>query len=531
MKSAIEWIEKGIIIFGILIYGYIMVLNVFMENVIQYSQKSKCLIPNILLIGIGILFIYISSLIAKKYKDKINRIMERGDKMVKILSVILFVVELIISYEILFAAGWDAGEVSWQAGLVAAGESKLDNSYFSQYTNNLLITFLYSLAYGFMGIFGLQMYGAVVIVVVQCFLNCLTGYLLYLISGKLFHSNKIGFLTWLVYGLWIGLMPWYMITYSDPAGMIFPIAILWIYQSMENKKAIWLKSILIGVLSFFGYQIKPTILIMYIAILIIVILNLMKDKEYHIHIKQICGLIVAFLIVFGVYKQIDIAKCMGFELDKEQELTVTHFAMMGLSEETNGVFNIEDVEYSKSFSNKKIRQEANIKRIKQRLKEYGFFGVAIHIVKKTLTNFNDGTFAWGKEGEFFSEELEKPEEIFSIFLKSLYYNKGKNRKLLNTYMQLIWCMMLLGTFLNCIYMVTVHDSEQLLYMFGKNKKPDLQLIVILALVGIFLFVSVFEARARYLYIYAPMYILMGVQGYFWLFRILGEMKVTVHNNK
>lgn len=500
MKYLTKWIEKSIFAMAIIFYGWILVLNLFMSST-KYSCKNKCAISNGLLIGIGCLFIAVFGFCIRKYKDKINKILDKIDKFIPLLSVVLFLVELLISYEILFAPGWDAGEVSWQAGLVASGESSLDNDYFSNYPNNLLLTFFYSLAYRIAGVFGVQMYGAVIIVVLQCFLSAFTGYLLYGVSKKMFHSKKISILTWAIYGLWIGLLPWYTVTYSDPVGIFFPIATLYLYQSMENEKAICAKSALIGVFSFLGYQIKPSILILYIAILIVVFLRFIENSNRKIRVKQLCSLVMAFLLAMGIYQQVDIGKCMGFQLDKEQELTLTHFAMMGLSEKRNGIFDIDEVNYSLSFSDRATRQEANIKVIKQRIKEYGFSGIVNHMVKKTLTNYNDGTFSWGKEGEFFREELEKPEEILSKTLKSFYYNDGKHRVALNTYMQLIFMMTLLGGFLN------------LITLFDKKKILDVSLIAMLSLVGIFLFVSMFEARARYIYVYAPLYILMGVSGY------------------
>ncbi|MCI8409754.1 MAG: hypothetical protein HFJ09_10895 [Lachnospiraceae bacterium] len=511
MKKIAEWMKKSIFGIGIVFYSWILVLNLFLEN-ITYFCKNKYVIANKLLMVFGIFLINIFIFLFKKYKRAIRKFLERGDELVPIFSVLLFLVELIISYEILFVSGWDAGEVSWQASLVAAGEKALDNSYFSHYPNNLLITFLYSLAYRLMGIVGLQMYGAVIIVIFQCFLSSLTGYLLYQISKKMFHSNKIAFLVWIIYGLWIGLIPWYMVTYSDPVGIIFPVIILWLYQSMDNKKAIWEKSVGIGIVSFFGYQIKPTVLIMYIAILLIVILRFIEKNECNIRIKQICGIVVAFFVVLNIYGHFDIAKCMGFQLDKEQKLTSTHFVMMGLSQKTNGVFDKDEVDFSISFPNKEMRQKANIKVIKQRLHEYGFLGMTKHLSKKILTNYNDGTFSWGKEGEFFLEEIEKPELIFSKVLKSLYYNNGEYRSMFINYMQFIWFMTLFGVFLN--FILTFH----------KKKIADLQLITMLALVGIFLFVTIFEARARYLYIYVPLYILVGVQGYFQLFFSLRRKK-------
>ena len=499
MKSVLTWLEKGIFFIGVLLFGGILALDILMENT-KYFCKNSVAIPNGLLILAGILLTGVLVFLWRKYEDKIAKILQKGEKRMLLLSVILFVVELVISCEILFAPGWDAGEVSWQAGVIAAGERKLDNQYFSWYPNNLLITWLYSLACRITGLFGFPYSGSVIIVVVQCFLSALGGYLLQQVAKNMFQSGTVSMIVWGIYAFWIGLLPWYMVTYSDSLGIIFPIAILWLYQSLENKKAVWQKCMLIGVLSLVGYRIKPTILILYISIVIVMVLRLGEKHERRFRLGQLCVLLLAFILSMFLYQKINIGACLGFSLDKDQQFTMTHFAMMGLSEETNGVFDEEDVKYSSFFRDISSRQKGNIKVIRQRIQEYGALDLSRHLVKKTLTNFNDGTFGWGKEAEFF-KKIERPEEVLSKFLKNLYYNGGMYRISLNTYMQCFWLMMLLGGFLN------------LTIVFRKEKVHELSLMIMLSLTGLFLFVTLFEARARYLYVYTPFYILIGIQGY------------------
>ena len=145
LKSVLTWLEKGMFLIGVLLFGGILALDILMENT-KYFCKNSVVLPNGLLILTGILLTGVLVFFWRRYADKIAKILHKGEKRIFLLSVILFVVELMISCEILFAPGWDAGEVSWQAGVIAAGETKLDHQYFSLYPNNLLITWLYSLA-------------------------------------------------------------------------------------------------------------------------------------------------------------------------------------------------------------------------------------------------------------------------------------------------------------------------------------------------------------------------------------------------
>lgn len=134
--------------------------------------------------------------------------------------------------------------------------------------------------------------------------------------------------------------------------------------------------------------------------------------------------------------------------------------------------------------------------VNKRLKEYGASGLALHLVKKTLVNFSDGTFSWGAEGGFYSETYADINSVVAPYLKSLVYNDGSRFHISSSIYQMIW----IGVFIS---------------MLGcsigrKNEKLDEIAVMMLGVIGITAFVMLFEARARYLYTFIPLYIMLAV---------------------
>lgn len=511
MKHILNFTYKSIFLLGILFYGWILAIDLFFSQT-KYVCQNKHVLSNIKLLIIGIFLITTTAFLIKRFPEQTKVLAEKWKQHIKLFSIILLIVELIISYCILFASGWDAGIVLGQADLIASGSTKLNHDYYSWYPNNLLITFLYSLAYRLMGLLGIQFAGSVIIVFIQCILSVITGYFLYHIAENMFHNQTLSMLLWLIYALWLGLLPWYTVTYSEPLAIFFPVFILYLYQCMEKQEKFYRNTALIGILSVIGFKLKPSTLIVSMAIFIILVLQLLDKKTRNFSLKKLVILIVTFTVTLGIFEQVDFAKQMGLKLDTNKEMPMTHFAMMGLSEKRNGIFDQKELDYSLSFPNVQKRKEANIEMITKRLKSYGFSGLMKHMTKKTLTNFNDGAFTWGKEGDFFLIEIEKPNGPLSKALKNIYYNDGTCRIGFNTYMQMFLIVTLFGGILYA------------LFRLHKRIPTDSDLIILLSLIGLFLFVSIFEARARYIYTYVPFYLLMGIGGYKQLYHCLHKKK-------
>ena len=72
-----------------------------------------------------------------------------------------------------------------------------------------------------------------------------------------------------------------------------------------------------------------------------------------------------------------------------------------------------------------------------------------------------------------------------------------------TFMQCIWLALLLGGLLSPV-------------ACGAMKQDDAQvgllLVMMLSVIGLTMFELIFEARARYLFAYAPVYLLLGIGG-------------------
>ena len=181
------------------------------------------------------------------------------------------------------------------------------------------------------------------------------------------------------------------------------------------------------------------------------------------------------------------------------ETSIAHFWMMGLNPEKKGVYSAEDVRYSRSFVTASERTQANIAVGKQRLQEMGFFGTLKQLAQKMLTLYNDGTFAWGKEGNFLQTVFDPPNTKAAPFLRSIYYPDGSRYLYFTTFEQFIWLMILLL------------GAAGLFSSFSHKHAKTLN-ILWLTWIGLTVFELLFEVRARYLYTNVPLFCVLAAVG-------------------
>lgn len=127
----------------------------------------------------------------------------------------------------------------------------------------------------------------------------------------------------------------------------------------------------------------------------------------------------------------------------------------------------------------------------------GIGGVINQIARKILTNYNDGTFSGVATFVYIRDEyrISGLDNNLSEFLKNVYYERGKYNQIYTQIMQCLWISILIFN------MFSYNDS--------KSRKIA---IIILALIGLFLFETIFEAMSRYIFVYVPLYIFIGVIG-------------------
>ena len=417
---------------------------------------------------------------------------------------------------------------------------KIMNGYYSRYANNLFLTYIFLNVYKIGEVIGIQN-GYFLLLFIQSIMFSVGGFLIYKIADMYFKEKyKIySICTWIIYMLIVGLSPHIVLTYSDGIGMFLSLILTYIIFKLEKdkdknkinddkekdkllQKDSISKIILILLftnLSILGYYIKPQIIIISIAYVIIKILHISyltymviknknEDRENGRRVRKerikkeiIYYIVLSILIIitgFLIYTYIKKANnSMGINVDKEKRFNITHYAMLGWNTESKGVFTVKDENFSGKYEKLKDREKANIEELKRRITEMGLGGVINQIARKILTNYNDGTFSGVATFVYIRKEynIEGINKELSKFLKNIYYENGKYNMIYTQIMQCLWIGILIFNMFS--------------YNDGKSTKIS---IIILGIIGLFIFEILFEARSRYIFIYVPLYIFLGVIG-------------------
>ena len=416
------------------------------------------------------------------------------------------------------------------------------NGYYSRYANNLFLTYIFLNVYKIGEVIGIQN-GYFLLLFIQSIMFSVGGFLIYKIADMYFKEKyKIySICTWIIYMLIVGLSPHIVLTYSDGIGMFLSLILTYIIFKLEKEKdkdkdikkdknkindgkgknkllpkgsiSRIILILLFTNLSILGYYIKPQIIIISISYVIIKILNIpyltylvIKNKnedcknnrrvrKERIKKEIIYYIIVSILIIITgciIYTHIRKANnSMGINIDKEKRFNITHYAMLGWNPESKGVFTIKDENFSGKYEKLKDREKANLEELKRRITEMGLGGVINQIARKILTNYNDGTFSGVATFVYIRKEynIEGINKELSKFLKNIYYENGKYNMIYTQIMQCLWIGILIFNMFS--------------YNDGKSTKIS---IVILGIIGLFIFEILFEARSRYIFIYVPLYI-------------------------
>ena len=348
------------------------------------------------------------------------------------------------------------------------------------------------------------------IVLFQCILFAATGRILYAVICDMFGNVYLAWVGWALYCLMFAISGWVVVPYTDALGVIFPVLIFRIYQviSEENRPVRFAGWGAIVVLSYYGFKLKPMILVAAIAIVISELLNLVMEFDKSKAKKRLMDVVsvaLIFIVIFAISSSL-FTKAFartGIVVDDSKNLGAMHMVMMGLNYGRDGSYLWNDVKMSKSIADPDERKAAQIQVIKERMDSYGFAGFMWHLARKAMVDFNDGSFAWGAEGDFYNVVLEEKNGKMCPRLRDFFYDTGSNYKYLLTIEQILW----LGTLV-------------LMSLCAFIKKSKLNTALITSAIGMFLFVLIFEARARYLIVFIPVFIIIAISGLEWLCSVI-----------
>ena len=490
MKQIIDKKDKWLAVFYYILSlaaGLIIINNVLMSHT-DYVVKKEFFMPALETFAIALLVIF--ALVHNRFSFVTLRIP------VPVILIVFFLYQVFVSHNIMFlTATWDAGTVIDNVILIERGLTESAYvDYFSHYTYNdgiFLLEFIVAWILDRIG--GLTQYSLIfAMIILQSAASTAVAGFIHDILKRL-HNESVGNFGLLLYILWFGLIGWQTVVYNDMTSIIFPIAAYDLYLRRDTTKWDYPRWMGIFLLVFLGYKIKPTVLIILIAIGICETFHIFLKKGDRESRYRFISTAMSAIAVFMLGNVIFSSAVNATPITINEELNTgpLHMFMMGMNDANDGCFVYTDVTYSFSYETKKERTQAQLLRIKSRFENYTPERFLTFLSKKALVVFNDGSFAWGGEAGFFDRKYTRG--ALSDFYKNIYYDLGTVFPLKLNVFQLLWYITLLLVFL-------VHRLR-----VDKNT-----LILCLAVTGIFVFDMLFEARARYLIVYVPMIMVLAI---------------------
>lgn len=466
-------------------------------------------LPNYLLIiggaAFGLLLLCICSFLSDRLRAKLSHAALK--RYLFAISIVLMLVQVFAVYNYYFTSEWDVDFVARGSSAAALHQDLSEFSdYFSTYPNNLFILGIYTAVKKLLFVAGVSANALFPFLLINSVIFWFTGLLVFQLIHSYTHSYKYSFVGYALYYLMVWMSPWASIAYSDSLGLFFPAAILWVYKiKLNGVSHTHLKLFFIAFLSYLGYKLKPQVFICDIALVIVelpAIIECLKSCRKKI-VSGVLVLAAGLVLSFGIVSVC--TESIGITIDEEKSFSITHYLMMGLNPDDLGKYSANDFAMSHNAATRAERTALNLRVAKERIKTMGFSGVLRQLCSKTLTNYTDGTFAWGGEGLFYAYVSPEKMPFFSAFFRDIYYNQpdpepynfgytGRYYMLWSNVEESLWMAVLLFA----LFAVRNADKETSFIM--------------LALLGLTAFQLIFEARARYLFIYVPFYIILASVG-------------------
>lgn len=473
-------------------------------------NSSKFWVPALTAV---IIIFFLTFLSKKSCIDKWLEHLQNKNCLLIMTAFILFLLQIGMAFSLYVHIGWDVGFVIDSVNMLVKNPQSFCNSgrssYFLIYPNNL---FLLSLFYQIDK--GLAAVGVSHFLIFEILLNTmivnLSAWLTFGVIKKMTNfKTAILSLTFII--PFLIFSPWIIVPYSDTLSMIFPILIIYLYvqqkQIINEKHKIFLW-IGIGFSACIGMFIKPTVIISVIAIFIIDFLTVASKKQ----LKRV---LVSFVIVLGstlccnllcnAFISNSVGRYIALKQKDKFSVPATHFIMMGMQEykvndgtTVYGAYLSDDVSFTLSKPTKDEKVKANCEEIKKRLKKFGICGYIKFIYNKANWILSDGTFWWGKEGSFLTTPFYAKAPL-CVFLQQIFSNgQAKYYKYVN---------IIQGFWIAVQFLLIVP-----LFLAKKDYNNINSAVLRLTLIGIILFILLFEGRSRYLINHLPIFITLASYG-------------------
>lgn len=449
---------------------FIIVLGNLLLNPYHFIKMNYGLLIVGFLLWIGLYYL------VKRYLDFLLH-----NKYLRIVCMILFIgLQILIGYAYMVKPTWDFGEVYRIATTFAKNPGIFfRDPYLYLCNNNIMFTVLFDFIFKFFYIIGIKNHFLELGILINIMMIDASIIYTYRLIHKVNPKTSKIFLIFIL--LSSPLLFYIPIFYTDTMSLPFAIAsIYYLYKYLyESQKK--LSAVLAGVWIGVGALIKPTVLIIGVAVLIFLFL---RKKKINYYLFFSLFLIPIITVLIG--QKIFINHYFDKEYMEHNKLPTAHYILIGLEE--SGGFNRERYTEINEVENQKEREIIAKNNLKKRIQEM--------IKKKEIIPFYNRkiAFTW-TDGTFFAFEKLHREPFHTNFTKYVYSNEN-NDILYWTFSNTEWIIVLVLIILGIVFQKYLPEKLQ-----------EIQMLSNISIVGIILFLLMWETRSRYLVNYVPIFML------------------------
>ncbi|MDL2252825.1 hypothetical protein LJC49_01965 [Ruminococcaceae bacterium OttesenSCG-928-I18] len=409
--------------------------------------------------------------------------------LVPVLLVLFVAVQVVVGWQVRVDTdnSWDYGVVFNYASDYALSGT-LPDDYFLYFPNNAA---LYTILCGFFSLLHLLGIWDFLIPTMVLNIAAITAAvaLLYFVCRRLFGVRQ-GLFLLLACFVTAPFILYAPILYSDTLTLPIPIGIvlLWLKTRTEwrqgRTKGVYIRFLLISLLAAAGALFKVTVLIVWIAVALDLLIFLCGKGRLRLLLAGLALLLVVYLGGSFAVRYSPLLPAYNYAKDG---LPASHWVMMGLS--GNGGYNDDDYQLVLAQEGRAARSDFVAGEIGSRIAEKGPLGLLQHLGTKLSYTFGDGTYtAAGKLDQSASnpgllhEVLVHSGEYFGVFA---YLTFGLEAALL------FW-----------MALAAVRSFR---------RRNEALTFVRIAVFGLVLFLLLWETRARYLINFLPLFLLLAME--------------------
>lgn len=415
---------------------------------------------------------------------------------IRLLFLMVLALQLLVARTCWYHLGWDPGAVHDTAEEIARGLPVSGTDYFVSCPNNAPLSVLLSIPLWVAVRLGLGVPYVVLPYIDAVILNA-TAFVCVQCVYRMSRSSAARILSLVLSLGWIALSPYILFPYTDVYAIFFPVMAFYVFLTLKNKP--FLQWLLISGLCFAGAAVKPTALIFLIALILLSFCGFMAQRSYAASGFVKRGLIICLAIVLGAMPgrlfQTASTDWLTDGRADENHLSMTHYLMLGMNDESYGGHSPSDVAFTMSFDTLAEAQSANLKRTWERIAQRGLTGNLRFFAIKAYKAYADGSF--DAQGSFLELEMPDRPDALSQFFRRFYPSRGDLMPVCITIAQGLW----LGVLTLCAAAAIRRRSH-----------PAVGLLS-LSLLGLTAYLLLFEVWPRYLFLYAPFFVILAAMAF------------------